>query len=113
MFSKTPKCRLLQFPKIEDDRGNLSFLEAGKQLPFEMARAYWIYDVPGGEQHGGHAQGFAHFDAMFPIRPGDTGVVHFGSLNHKGFSIEQELLVSYFEARGFGSITSCHQANQA
>ncbi len=55
MFSKTPKCRLLQFPKIEDDRGNLSFLEAGQQLPFEMARAYWIYDVPGGEQHGGHA----------------------------------------------------------
>ena len=55
MLSKTQKCQLLQFPKIEDDRGNLSFLEAPQQLPFEMARAYWIYDVPGGEKHGGHA----------------------------------------------------------
>ncbi|MDD2559151.1 MAG: FdtA/QdtA family cupin domain-containing protein [Bacteroidales bacterium] len=55
MLSKTNKCQLLQFPKIEDERGNLSFLETGQQLPFGMARAYWIYDVPGGEQHGGHA----------------------------------------------------------
>jgi hypothetical protein len=55
MHNESPKCQLLQFPKIEDERGNLSFLEAGKQLPFELARAYWIYDVPGGEKHGGHA----------------------------------------------------------
>lgn len=55
MQRNTRKCELLNFPKIKDDRGNLSFLEAGKQLPFDLARAYWIYDVPGGEQHGGHA----------------------------------------------------------
>ncbi len=55
MLGKYKKCQLLHFPKIEDDRGNLSFLEAPQLLPFEMARAYWIYDVPGGELHGGHA----------------------------------------------------------
>jgi hypothetical protein len=46
---------LLPLPKILDDRGNLSFLEAGKHIPFRIERAYWIYDVPGGEQRGGHA----------------------------------------------------------
>lgn len=47
--------RLIQLPKILDDRGNLTFFENEKQLPFTMARSYWIYDVPGGEVRGGHA----------------------------------------------------------
>jgi hypothetical protein len=47
--------RLIELPKILDDRGNLSFFENGKQIPFTIARAYWIYDVPGGEKRGGHA----------------------------------------------------------
>lgn len=47
--------RLIQLPKILDERGNLSFFENNKQLPFEIERVYWIYDVPGGEKRGGHA----------------------------------------------------------
>ena len=47
--------RLIQLPKILDDRGNLTFFENEKQLPFAIARSYWIYDVPGGEVRGGHA----------------------------------------------------------
>lgn len=46
---------LLSLPKILDERGNLSFFENESQIPFAMARAYWIYDVPGGEVRGGHA----------------------------------------------------------
>lgn len=42
-------------PKHGDPRGNLSFAENIKQVPFEIKRAYWIYDVPGGESRGGHA----------------------------------------------------------
>lgn len=49
------KVELIQLPKIIDKRGNLSFFEYPKQLPFEIARTYWIYDVPGGETRGGHA----------------------------------------------------------
>lgn len=49
------KADILNFPKILDDRGNLSFFENGNQIPFEIQRVYWIYDVPGGEQRGGHA----------------------------------------------------------
>jgi hypothetical protein len=46
---------IIQLPKIEDDRGNLSFLENTNQIPFEIKRTYWIYDVPGGCERGGHA----------------------------------------------------------
>lgn len=46
---------IIQLPKIEDVRGNLSFIEDGTHIPFEVARAFWIYDVPGGEYRGGHA----------------------------------------------------------
>lgn len=46
---------LINLPKILDKRGNLSFFEHPNQLPFEIARTYWIYDVPGGEVRGSHA----------------------------------------------------------
>lgn len=47
--------QILQLPKIIDARGNLSFLENNKQIPFLINRVFWIYDVPGGEIRGGHA----------------------------------------------------------
>lgn len=47
--------RILSLPKIEDPRGNLSIIEQFKQIPFEIKRTYWIYDVPGGMDRGGHA----------------------------------------------------------
>jgi hypothetical protein len=49
------KIRLVNLPKIEDDRGNLSFIEEENHIPFKIKRVYWIYDVPGGEFRGSHA----------------------------------------------------------
>lgn len=46
---------ITNLPKILDKRGNLSFIEEYKHIPFKIARTYWIYDVPGGEHRGGHA----------------------------------------------------------
>ena len=46
---------IIQLPKICDPRGNLSFIQNGNNLPFKIARCYWIYDVPGGCDRGGHA----------------------------------------------------------
>lgn len=46
---------IIGLPKIEDERGNLSFFESMNQIPFQIKRAYWIYDVPGGYERGGHA----------------------------------------------------------
>lgn len=48
-------CELISLPKFLDARGNLSFVEQFKHIPFEIKRTYWIYDVPGGEARGGHA----------------------------------------------------------
>lgn len=49
------KPQIINLPKIVDPRGNLSFFENPNQLPFSIARTYWIYDVPGGETRGSHA----------------------------------------------------------
>jgi oxalate decarboxylase/phosphoglucose isomerase-like protein (cupin superfamily) len=46
---------ILALPKYLDERGNLSVIEEMKEIPFKIERAYWIYDVPGGEERGGHA----------------------------------------------------------
>lgn len=46
---------IVNLPKILDARGNLSFVEELKHIPFKIARTHWIYDVPGGETRGGHA----------------------------------------------------------
>lgn len=47
--------RIIELPKFLDIRGNLSFAEENNHIPFEIKRTYWIYDVPGGEDRGGHA----------------------------------------------------------
>lgn len=47
--------KIIDLPKFLDARGNLSFAENYQQIPFEIKRTYWIYDVPGGEDRGGHA----------------------------------------------------------
>jgi hypothetical protein len=46
--------KIIELPKILDKRGNLSFFENSSQVPFDIKRTYWIYDVPGGEQRGNH-----------------------------------------------------------
>lgn len=48
--------RIIELPKFLDDRGNLSFVENNNQIPFEIKRTYWLYDVPGGITRGGHAE---------------------------------------------------------
>ena len=48
-------CRIIELPRFLDVRGNLSFVEQNNHIPFGIKRTYWIYDVPGGEERGGHA----------------------------------------------------------
>ena len=55
MGCKNIQGKIINLPKILDSRGNLSFVEQFKHIPFEIKRTYWIYDVPGGEARGGHA----------------------------------------------------------
>lgn len=52
---KLDLCRIIELPKIADPRGNLTFIEGERQIPFVVSRVYYLYDVPGGESRGGHA----------------------------------------------------------
>ncbi len=49
------KCTIVDLPKIADPRGNLTFIEGGNHIPFPIQRVYYLYDVPGGADRGGHA----------------------------------------------------------
>ena len=49
------KCQLVELPKISDPRGNLTFIEGSQHIPFDISRVYYLYDVPGGAERGGHA----------------------------------------------------------
>lgn len=55
MSTSVSDIKLIHLPKIEDPRGSLSFIEEENHIPFKIERSYWIYDVPGGQAHGGHA----------------------------------------------------------
>jgi dTDP-4-dehydrorhamnose 3,5-epimerase-like enzyme len=48
-------CRLIELPVVHRPEGNLTFIEGGEHVPFEIARVYYLYDVPGGVTRGGHA----------------------------------------------------------
>lgn len=53
-------CKLIELPKIKDQRGNLTFVEGRRHVPFDVKRVYYLYDVPGGESRGGHAHRGLH-----------------------------------------------------
>lgn len=75
------KAGLIGVPKIVDPRGNLSFLQARDQVPFAIRRAYWIYDVPGGEVRGSHA--FRETSEVIVALSGSFDVVlHNGTTEH-------------------------------
>jgi len=54
------KCHMVDLPKINDPRGNLTFIEGGRHVPFDIRRVYYLYDVPGGAERGGHAHKELH-----------------------------------------------------
>ena len=55
------KCKIIELPKITDPRGNLTFIEGGgRHVPFDIKRVYYLYDVPGGAERGGHGHKGLH-----------------------------------------------------
>lgn len=82
--------KMIELPKFLDARGNLSFVEQNNQIPFEIKRTYWIYDVPGGEERGGHA--FRENQEMVIALSGAFDVVVDDGVNKKAFTLNR----SYF-----------------
>lgn len=82
--------KILGLPKIEDPRGNLSIIEQIKQIPFEIKRVYWIYDVPGGKNRGGHA--YKENEEFIVALSGSFDVVLHDGENEQKFQLNR----SYF-----------------
>jgi len=53
-------CKIIDLPMIKNPKGNLTFIEGGRQIPFDIRRVYYLYDIPGGEERGGHAHRALH-----------------------------------------------------
>ena len=79
--------KLIELPKIYDPRGNLSFFENNKQIPFEIQRTYWIYDVPGGEIRGGHA--FKEQNEFVVVLSGSLDIVVFDGEKEEKYSLNR------------------------
>lgn len=60
MLATVDDCRVITLPKISDHRGNLTFAEGGGHIPFEVARVFWVYDIPSGAERGAHAHHQLH-----------------------------------------------------
>lgn len=87
---KTDFCHIIDLPKIGDVRGNLSIIEQIKQIPFEIKRVHWIYDVPGGVDRGGHA--YKATEEFVVALSGSFDVVVDDGLEKKTYSLNR----SYF-----------------
>ena len=79
--------RIIELPKFLDARGNLSFAEQNNHIPFEIKRTYWIYDVPGGEDRGGHA--FKDNQEVVIALSGAFDVVVDDGANKKSFTLNR------------------------
>ncbi len=90
------KPEILQLPKILDKRGNLSFFEHPGQLPFEIARTYWVYDVPGGETRGSHA--FREQQEFIVALSGSFDVVLHDGSQEQRFSLNRSYYGIYVPA---------------
>lgn len=84
------EAKIIELPKIFDARGNLTFIEAQNHIPFNIKRAYWIYDVPGGETRGGHA--FKEQDEFIVALSGSFDVLVDNGKRKKKFHLNR----SYF-----------------
>jgi len=85
--------QIIQLPRFLDERGNLSFFENDKQIPFTIARTYWIYDVPGGEERGGHA--YTDLQEFIVAISGSFDVVLNDGHNKKTYSLNRSYLGLY------------------
>lgn len=79
--------KLISLPSIKDPRGNLSFIEEKKHIPFKIERVYWIYDVPGGQSHGGKA--FYEQQELIVALSGSFDIILDNGLDRKKYSLNR------------------------
>jgi dTDP-4-dehydrorhamnose 3,5-epimerase-like enzyme len=81
------KCKIINLPKISDRRGNLTFIEENRHIPFQIRRIFYLYDVPGGERRGGHAHKRLH--QLIIAASGSFDVILDDGFNRKRFHLNR------------------------
>lgn len=81
------KCNIIELPKILDPRGNLTFIEGGRHIPFDISRVYYLYDVPGGAERGGHAHKELH--QLIVAMSGSFDVIIYDGSERKRFHLNR------------------------
>lgn len=88
--------KIIELPKHEDPRGNLSFIEEQQHIPFDIQRIYWIYDVPGGQIRGGHA--FKEQDEFIVALSGSFDVIVDNGKEKQSISLNRSYYGLYIPA---------------
>ncbi len=94
--------KIIELPKIEDPRGNLSFIESGNHIPFNIRRTYWIYDVPGGQSRGGHA--YKNLNEFIIALSGSFDVVLSDGKETRKFSLNRSYYGLYVPSKVWRSL---------
>jgi dTDP-4-dehydrorhamnose 3,5-epimerase-like enzyme len=104
-------CKIIDLPKISDRRGNLTFIEGNRHIPFKIKRVFYLYDVPGGESRGGHAH--KHTQQFIIAASGSFDVILDDGFERKRFHLNRAYYGLYIppmvwrELNNFSSASFC------
>jgi dTDP-4-dehydrorhamnose 3,5-epimerase-like enzyme len=87
------QCTLIDLPKIQDQRGNLTFIESGRHIPFDIKRVYYLYDVPGGASRAAHGHKALH--QLMVAMSGSFDITLDDGFNKKTFHLNRSYLGLY------------------
>lgn len=110
-MSRIEQCRIIDLPKIEDPRGNLTFIESSRHVPFPLERVFYLYDVPGGANRAGHAlktceQFLIAMSGSFDVMVDDGSNKHVFHLNRSYYGLYLPTMV-WREIDNFSSGAVC------
>ena len=96
--------RLIDLPRILDPRGNLTFIEEGRQIPFDLKRVFYLYDVPGGETRAGHAN--RELQQLIVAASGSFDVIIDDGVEQRAFSLNRSYVGLYIPGMLWRDITN-------